>query len=132
MPDLLDDPAISDASALWRRVHPSWIVRDDNRGGMRLSSAAFDDSADGSPLSVLIAEVVLQTKRTAQAVLADFDGYALAATTAGNARKQGQGIAATPEPDEPAHASVFGPKTKSIKRVMAKDATWVIGPAMQG
>ena len=127
-PSLEDDHTITDAAALWRRVHPSWIVRDDNAGGLRVSSAAFDDSRDGSPLSVLLAEVIAQTQRTKQDVMAGYERYALAAITAQTARACGQGIARTPEPDEPAHASVFGQKTQSNKRKMAKAATWVIEP----
>jgi hypothetical protein len=131
MPDqsLVDDATIANTSQLWRRVHPTWIVKDDNAGGMRLSSAAFDDSADGSPLSVLLAEVVFRANRVGKDVLSGYDGYALAAITAGTARTHGQGVAATPEPNEPAHASVFGPKTKSNKRGMARAAIWVIRPS---
>ena len=127
-PSLVDDLTIADTAGLWRRVHPAWIVSDDNSGGMRLSSAAFDDSADGSPLSVLLTEVIALTQRSAQDVLNGYDAYKLAAITAGTARSFAQGIARTPEPDEPAHASAFGPKTKSNKRGMAKTATWAIAP----
>jgi hypothetical protein len=127
-PPLEDDVSISDDDTLWRRVFPSWIVSDENTGGLRVSSAAFDDSEDGSPLSVLIAAVVAETRRTAREILAGYDGYALAAITARTARSVGQGIARTPEPNEPAHASVFGPKTKKNKRGMSKAAIWVIAP----
>ena len=127
-PPLVDDPTIGDDAVLWRRVFPAWIVPDQNAGGLRVSSAAFDDSKDGTPLSALLAEIVAQTGRTAQHVLAGYDGYALAAIAAGVARHHAQGIAKTPEPDEPAHVSVFGPKTTSNKRGMAKVATWVIAP----
>jgi len=130
-PPLEDDSTISDDAALWRRVYPLWIVRDENAGGPRVSSAAFDDSEDGSPLSVLLADVVAKTQRTAQNVLAGYDGYALAAISAGTARHNKQSVARTPLPDEPAHASVFGTKTKSNKRGMAKAANWVIAPPEQ-
>ena len=126
---LEDDRTISDDAALWRRVHPNWIVPDDNATGSRVTSAAFDDSRDGTPLSVLLAEVVARTQRTAHDVLAGYEGYSLAAITAQTARGFGQGIARTPDPNEPAHASVFGPKTKPNKRGMAKRASWVIAPA---
>lgn len=125
-PPLEDDPTIQDNSELWRRIHPVWIVPDANVGGMRVSSAAFDDSRDGSPLSVLLADVVAQTHRGPREVLFGFAGYALATIGAGTARGFGQGIARTPEPDEPAHASIFGPKTGKNKRGMAKAAKWVV------
>ncbi len=79
-------------------------------------------------MSVLLADVVAQTRRTPEDVLAAFDGYGLAAITAGSARAFKQGVSATPEPDEPAHASVFGPKTGSTKKGMAKAARFLIAP----
>ena len=36
-----DDPSIGDAEDLWRRVHPDQVVRDQNLGRVRPSSAAF-------------------------------------------------------------------------------------------
>jgi hypothetical protein len=81
-------PLIRDDAALWRIIHPTWIVQDDNERGWRISSAAFDDSKDGSPLSVLLAEVVAGTGRTADDLAARFAGYGLAAITAGAARAQ--------------------------------------------
>lgn len=58
-----DDPTIADDAALWRRIHPTWAVADENRGRLRVSSAAFEDSPDGSPTSILIADVVFATLR---------------------------------------------------------------------
>lgn len=85
VPPYFDDAGISDSVDLWRRLIPAWIVPDDNTGGVRISSAAFDDSRDGTPMSVLLADVVAQTRRTPEDVLAAFDGYGLAAITAGSA-----------------------------------------------
>lgn len=123
-----DDPSIPDASELWRRIHPRWAVHDDNQGGWRVSSAAFADSRDGSPLSVLLADVVAETGRTADHVLTAYTGYSLASITAGTARSNQQAVARTPAPDEPAHASVFGRKTDGIRRALARSARWVVAP----
>jgi hypothetical protein len=130
MPDgsYVDDNTISDDEQLWRRINPVWFVPDDNRGGLRPSSAAFDDSKDGSPLSVLLASVVRSTGRNAADVLSGFNKYALASFAAGAARSCGQGVDRTPLEDEPAHASVFGRKTKPVKRHLANAAQWVIAP----
>lgn len=38
-PPLRDDRTILDQAELWRRVLPSWIVPDQNVGGLRVSSA---------------------------------------------------------------------------------------------
>ncbi len=126
--EYIDDPTIQKDAVLWRRIHPSWCVRDENKGTLRVSSAAFDDSEDGTPLSVLLASLVAASGKQDLDVIADFPGYSIAGITAGIARSCGQGVARTPEPDEPAHASVFGRKTKSVKRTLAREATWVIAP----
>lgn len=127
---LTDDAAIPDGAGLWRRIHPSWVVRDENRGGVRVSSAAFDDSADGSPTSVLLRDVVHETGRDGNDVLRGYDGYGLAAITAGHARGCQQGISRNPPvAGEPAHAFLFGRKTKSLKRCLAQHAEWVIPAA---
>jgi hypothetical protein len=127
-PAFVDDPTIADDASLWRRIHPAWAVPDEYRGGWRVSSAAFDDSRDGSPLSVLLAAAVAATGRGPANILARHEGYSLASFTVGTARACGQGVARTPTPDEPAHASVFGPKTSRVKRNLANAARWVIGP----
>jgi hypothetical protein len=38
------------------------------------------------------------------------------------------GIARDPLPDEPAHALVFGKKTKAVKSRLAKGSSWVVPP----
>ena len=121
----IDDPTIRNGETLWRRIFPGWIVPDDNEVGWRVSSAAFDDSPDGSPMSVLLADVVEATNRTADDVLTGFEGYGLTVLVAGFVRSLKQGIARTPEPHEPAHASVFGSKTPKVKRALARASTWV-------
>ena len=125
----VDDTTIANASELWRRIHPDWFVTDENTGNVVVSSAAFDNSRDGSPTSVLLADLVRGTGRTAEDVMARFDGYALASITAGQARDCEQGVARDPLPAEPAHAYVFGPKTKALKRRLARHAKCVIAPA---
>ena len=123
-----DDPTISDDAALWRRIHPSWIVEDENRSGVRVSSAAFDDSSDGSPMSVLLEAVVRETDRGVEGILSGFSSHGLASFTAGCARGCNQGVARDPLPDEPAHAFVFGPKSKSNKRCLARRAVLIVQP----
>ena len=124
-PPHVDDPTILDTTKLWRRLSPLWVVSDGN-GGVRISSAAFDDSPDGSPMSVLISDVVAETQRTAATVIAAYPGYGLAEITAGAVRNCRQGVMRTPELGDDAHASVFGAKTKGNKRAMAKAAIFLI------
>lgn len=128
MGDLVDDVTIANDAALWRRVPPWHIVPDENRGGHRVSSAAFEDDQDGSPMSVVLGDDVLASDRTAESVLADYSGFALARICAGLARELKQGICRDPTVDEPAHALVFGKKSKGVSRAMSRASVWIIPP----
>jgi len=122
-----DDPAIADDVDLWRRILPRWVVRDENTGELRLSSAAFDDSPDGSPMSVIIEKIAMAQQITPAKVLSGYDGYSLCAFTAGAARALELRIATRPEVrGEPAHGFVVGKKTGSVKKQLRKASRWVI------
>lgn len=124
--DYADDPSIENSAPLWRRIGPQWVVKDENRGEFRPSSAAFHDHKD-SPMSVLVEAIVRATQRTHEDVLEGFDGYSLCAFTAGAARDLGQRVATRPEvPEEPAHAFVVGKKTGRVSRELSRASRWVI------
>ncbi len=120
-----DDQDIHNDIDLWRRVDPLYFVEDHNLGGIRPSSQAFQDSSDGTPMSIDISTIAKDASRTIQ----NYEGYAVAAITAGLARDCGQGIAPDPRPDNPAHGYVFGKKTGGVRKKLAKNARWVIRPA---
>jgi hypothetical protein len=126
--DYADDLSILNIAVLWRRVPPRHFFFDDNLGRMRPSKAAFYDHPDGSPMSVVLADDVLESGRQPVDILVDHEGFALAAITAGLAREKKQGVARDPLPEEPAHAIVFGKKTSSATRAFAKACQWVIAP----
>ena len=50
----------------------------------------------------------------------------------GFVRRLGLGVATQPPTEDPGHLWVFGKKTPSIKRRLAKHARWVIGPDTVG
>ena len=79
-------------------------------------------------MSVLLAEAVLLSGRTARDVLNGYETFALSSITAGVVRKERQGVTRAPLPDEPAHAYVFGEKTRGTKRFLARHAVWVVDP----
>lgn len=124
----VDDPTVLDVDPLWRRIPPSHFVFDSNNGAFRPSSAAFDDHPNGSPMSVVLGKEVIAVSRLPESVLEGHQGFALAEISAGLARSVGQGIVRKPEDYEPAHAEVFGRKTDSIRRKLAKGSLWVIRP----
>ena len=72
---LPDDPTFGSESILWRRIHPRWVVLDETLKVLRISSAAFDNSPDGDPLSVLLAEDFEKVCRSAADVLDGHPGY---------------------------------------------------------
>ena len=125
--DYRDDPTIAPSAELLRRVHESQIVPDRNAGRMRVSTSAFDNSSDGSPMSVSLLDELKARGLGPEAVLLGYP--ALISITAGLARNCAQGVAREPTRDDPAHAVVFGEKTGSIKRKFAKQAKWVIPEA---
>jgi hypothetical protein len=107
-----DDPRIRGCAELWRRIHPKQFVMDGNTGRMRPSSAAFIDSSDGTPMSVLQAKIVAATGRDEYSVLRQYPGEAMVAFTARLARRLGQAVTLAQLPQEPAHSYVFGEKPK--------------------
>lgn len=79
-------------------------------------------------MSVVLADAVTASGRSSDAVLAGHEGFALAAITAGLARSCEQGVAREPLPDEPAHGLVFGRKTDSVKKKLARGSRWIVPP----
>lgn len=117
-----DDPAIGNDDDLWRRIHPDWVVLDENldeqtSGRVRPSSAAFRDES----LSVLLAR-----EDTPERALLDWQhkGFSLAAITAGLARQNGQAVCRDPTDEDPPHVLVEGRK-KRVDERLALAARWV-------
>ena len=123
-----DDPTIGNDEILWRRIHPDWIVPDQNTGRPRVSSAAFDNSSDGTPTSIHLAVVALHHGNSADIILESFPRYSMAALTAGNARNVGQGVLPAPQNNDPSHGYIAGEKTKRVKRSLAGACVWVGTP----
>jgi hypothetical protein len=126
MTQYTDDATITNEAKLWRRVPPWHFVLDENQGRVRPSKAAFDDDEDGSPMSVVLAEIVVASGRGPSNILIGHAGFALASISAGLVRSKNQGVVKDPRPEEPAHAVVFGKKTDSVRRAFAKQSEWVI------
>ena len=127
-PAYVDDPTVEDDSPLWRRIAPKQVIYDDNLGCYRPTSDAFQDHRNGTPMSVILGQDVLDDGRGAESVLAGLEGFSIASITAGLARSKGQGIQRAPLPEEPAHAEVFGKKTKSVQKAFCRASEWVVRP----
>lgn len=122
-----NDPRVEALEVLLRRIPPWHFIRDENIGGLRPSSAAFDDDGDGHPMSVYLSGVMQNENRPSASVLHGNEGFALAGILAGLARDNRQSIHPDGDGDS-AHAVVCGPKSQSTRRRFARQSHWVVPP----
>jgi hypothetical protein len=125
-----DDSGILNQDELLRRVFPGWIVPDEKAAsGYRLSGQAFeDDRRSKTPCSVSV-------RRCAPPLVdlaARFSNRSIASLGVGFARAHQQGVCFWPDPSEPGHAYLFGPKPKSVKDALAREARYLAGPRVWG
>lgn len=118
-----DDLDIVDEVVLWRRIIPEWYVPDQNTGGYRITSQAFQNYPGTSNMSVGIADEC----DGEEDFLANHDGYGIAAITAGLCRDCDQVIVRDPV-EHPAHCHVVGDKKKK-KKCLRAGATIVVEPS---
>ena len=95
---------------------------------MHASSAAFEDDADGDPMSVYRRDVIDSEGGDVRRVMAGHARFALASLTAAQVRSKRQTVFPDPLPEESSHAKVCGPKPESVRRWFASEAGWVIPP----
>src|SRR5690349_7892727 len=112
-----DDPAsIPDETRLFRRISPYWVVYDKNRKERRPTSQNFDDSQDGTPMSVYAENIAIaHGEKPDDFLKGHWSAYFLAAVRAGSMRQQGQRVYPDPhnqDPDDshPSHSAVAGRK----------------------
>jgi len=80
-------------------------------------------------MSVFLGQEVIASGRDENSIIVGHNGFHLASVTAGFARELKQGIMREEETGGPAHAEVFGRKTKSISGKFAKSSIWIIAPS---
>ena len=119
-----DDLTITNEERLFRRIHLSQIVKDEDTGQARVSTGAFRDKE----LSINMESVLLGEGETADACLRHHQGHKLVCFTAGQARQLQQIVCPDPiPPDNLSHGLVCG--SKSSRRVhegLRDSARWVI------
>jgi hypothetical protein len=105
MPESKNDPfGIPDGTRLFRRISPSWLTYDKNRGEWRPNSQNFQDSKDGTPMSVFAENVAnAHGESPSDFVREDgiWAGWFLAAIPAGWMRKLGQSVYLDPANQDP-------------------------------
>ena len=120
-----DDATILGDEILWRRVPPWHVVPDQNRVGRTVSSGAFDDDTDGSPMSVVLAAGAAGP----DTVLVGHEGFGLVGFRASLARELGLSVRRDPTESEPAHAVVVGRKSHGVRKRLRAGSNWVLRPA---
>ncbi len=123
-----DDVSIADTVLLWRRIHPEWYILDENTGGFRITSQAFQNYPETSEMSVCIADECASTED----LLVGHDGFGIAALTAGQCRACDQVVVRAPEPELPAHCHVVGSKGRKQRRCLQKASAIVVEPTQNG
>ena len=119
-----DDPTIAGDERLFRRIHRSHVLWEDD-GSAAISSAAFRDEE----LSINIESVMIRDRRPPADAIRQHPGYGLAAITAAHARSLNQVVARDPIEEEPAHGVVYGQKKRGgIAGKLRDGASWVITP----
>ena len=119
---LIDDPTIPHDAVLWRRIYPEngYIAPREN-GELRATSLAFDDSSDGSPMSMYLADEAGDPS----VALRGHENFGLASLKAQDLRNEGQAIARD-DADIPGHVLVDGPKPASVRKRWARQAILVL------
>jgi hypothetical protein len=119
--DHFDDPGIPDNERLFRRINLTHIVEGDD-GKSHVSSAAFRDRE----LSVNLESMMRVAARAPKDALRNNPKDLLMSLVAGVCRRNGQIVGPDPVPDEPAHAYVFGRKSKTVQRALRDSAEWIV------
>ena len=130
-----DDETIEDSTLLLRRIpiNPRLhIIWDNNTKSWLPSSAAFENHPNGTPMSVVLEDVLKELGRPLDSALDGHgDGFSLVGFEAGIARSCDQGVAREPVEGEPAHGVVFGNKTRSVRRALARSSVWIVPPDLE-
>ena len=130
LPHLDETALISDADELLRRIFPLWVVRDiKHPGGYRLSTQAFEnDRRSRTPCSVSVRRCALPLEE----LLTKYEDRSIAGLMAGFARGHDQGVCFWEDENEPGHAYLHGPKSRTIRNALAAEARCLGGPQRWG
>jgi hypothetical protein len=120
-----DDPTIADATLLYRRVHPTYIVHDDDGDCERVSSGAFKERS--KEMSVHLGDVLEASGREPAEIVEDLPHF-LISLTAERVRAYCQVVVRSPTPSDDSHGDVIGSKSKTTRKGFAEAARWVVAP----
>ncbi len=116
-----NDAPVPEDMSLYRRLHPSEIVWDDNDGCLRPTSGAFEDRE----MSIHLDDVLKDEGREPVSVLEGKPTHSLVSLTAGFVQNEEQEVRRTPKPEDASHGEVCGNKPKGRRRKFARAAEFV-------
>lgn len=127
-----DDPAIEDGDGLVRYIHPTLFIYNENLGRRILTSGAFKSSK--GPIGGMSVDLERQMNEAGLDSLARLrhPDHGAVRLIAGDVRKLGHQVGASPTPDNPFHGEVWvvGTSRKALRKI--RDcAIWIKKPAVQ-
>ena len=126
-PEREDDPTIRAEVRLFRRIHLTQLVEDEDTGNARVSSGAFRDKE----LSMNIEQTLIAEGCGPDHCVRKHPHHKLVAFTAGAARALGQSVYRDPQEDDPSHGIVHGNKNgKKIHDGLREASVWIIPPTV--
>lgn len=117
-----DDAEVPEETNLYRRVHPTEIVWNDNDGCLRPASGVFKDPE----MSIHLGDVLADEEREPASVLDGKPTHSLVSLTAGFVKEEDQTVRRTPIPDDASHGEVCGKKSQSRRKKFARAAQFVV------
>lgn len=117
-----DDAPVPEDMSLYRRVHPSEIVWNDNDGCLRPGSGVFKDPE----MSVHLDDALQDEGRKPESVLSGKPQHSLVSLTAGFVKSEEQDVRRTPTPDDASHGEVCGSKSQARRKRFARAAQFVV------
>jgi len=117
-----DNVSIPDEEMLFRRIHLTCLVLDEDTGLARVSSGAFRDTE----MSVNIASTLAASGDGPATCLMGYPNHRLVALRSGDARSLGQWICRDPMQKDLSHGLVYGQKSRKTANDLRMHSAWEI------
>jgi hypothetical protein len=121
-----DDASLTNDGGVIRRIHPTYhVLRDDNSGSARITSAAFTATKGepDNPMSVDIEQDLVAAGLAADAMVPE--GFGAVRIPIGDVRGHGMRVGSEPIPDNPYHGEVWDVKDSKSKKLLKAVDKWV-------
>jgi hypothetical protein len=121
-----DDLSIAGDCRLFRRITPYHMREEGDR--VRITSAALEVSSDGSGTSVHLEDTMQDEGVTPAELVAGHEKTWLAWLLAQAARDEDLWIIRSPEPEDPTHGEIVGPRGPGKRKRLLRQMEWEVQP----